>query len=291
MENPVTAEQDTSPRQVEEEPLGPEETRGNDDYEAVRSDTSRSPQPHNENRWAANEGRRKSFEDDYVRGGGASSRGEHGDVEADGPMSLIVRHLRFGTPASAVRKYFEQIGEVKDVYLPVDYERRSPRGFGFVEFVHASDAERALQELNETELDGSRVQISIAQHGRKSPSTMRQRSNAARRRYGGGGGGRRDGPYERSSDYERRRRDYSPRGYRSYERRPPRNEDRYGGGGDYADYDRGSSSYRDSGRHEYRDGGSSRHEYRDGRDRYSSGGSAGGRPPHRGGGAGDNEYY
>eukprot|EP01055_Gregarina_sp_Pseudo9_P000752 Gregarina_sp_Pseudo_9__751@NODE_1482_length_1560_cov_9_449704_g1372_i0_p2_GENE_NODE_1482_length_1560_cov_9_449704_g1372_i0NODE_1482_length_1560_cov_9_449704_g1372_i0_p2_ORF_typecomplete_len270_score60_06RRM_1/PF00076_22/3e18Nup35_RRM_2/PF14605_6/6_2e07RRM_2/PF04059_12/0_00056Limkainb1/PF11608_8/3_1e03Limkainb1/PF11608_8/0_0027RRM_5/PF13893_6/0_004RRM_occluded/PF16842_5/0_018RRM_3/PF08777_11/0_09_NODE_1482_length_1560_cov_9_449704_g1372_i02511060 len=266
----TTQEQDTSPRQVEEEPIGVEESRPNEDYEA-RSDASRSPPPHNENRWAANEGRRKSFEDDYVRG--APPR--DGDADADGPMSLIVRHLRFGTPASAVRKYFEQCGEVKDVYLPVDYERRSPRGFGFVEFVHASDAERALRELNETELDGSRVQISIAQHGRKSPSTMRQRSNAARRRYG-----RRDGPYDRSSDYDRRRRDYSPRGYRSYERRPPR-EDRYGG--DYPEYDR----YREGGsRHEYRDG-SARHEYRDGRDRYSSG-SGSGRPPHRGG---DAEYY
>eukprot|EP01053_Blabericola_migrator_P005386 Blabericola_migrator_1__5385@NODE_275_length_10491_cov_112_748561_g228_i0_p4_GENE_NODE_275_length_10491_cov_112_748561_g228_i0NODE_275_length_10491_cov_112_748561_g228_i0_p4_ORF_typecomplete_len279_score29_33RRM_1/PF00076_22/3_4e18Nup35_RRM_2/PF14605_6/6_5e07RRM_2/PF04059_12/1_8e04RRM_2/PF04059_12/0_00076Limkainb1/PF11608_8/3_3e03Limkainb1/PF11608_8/0_0019RRM_5/PF13893_6/0_0044RRM_occluded/PF16842_5/0_026RRM_3/PF08777_11/0_11_NODE_275_length_10491_cov_112_748561_g228_i040674903 len=278
MENAVVAEQDTSPRQVEEEAIGPEESRGNEEYDAARSDTSRSPPPHNENRWAANE-RRKSFEDDYARGG-PSSRGGDGDLDTgDGPMSLIVRHLRFGTPASAVRKYFEQCGEVKDVYLPVDYERRSPRGFGFVEFVHASDAERALRELNDTELDGSRVQISIAQHGRKSPSTMRQRSNAARRRYG-----RRDGPYDRSSDYDRRRRDYSPRGYRSYDRRPPR-DDRYGG--DYADYDRPSSGagYRDGGRHEYRDGGSSRHEYRDGRDRYSSGSAS--RPQHRG----DAEYY
>eukprot|EP01054_Gregarina_sp_Poly1_P003233 Gregarina_sp_Poly_1__3232@NODE_1920_length_3080_cov_105_681713_g1238_i0_p1_GENE_NODE_1920_length_3080_cov_105_681713_g1238_i0NODE_1920_length_3080_cov_105_681713_g1238_i0_p1_ORF_typecomplete_len280_score33_35RRM_1/PF00076_22/4_4e18Nup35_RRM_2/PF14605_6/6_6e07Limkainb1/PF11608_8/3_3e03Limkainb1/PF11608_8/0_0012RRM_2/PF04059_12/0_00089RRM_5/PF13893_6/0_0048RRM_occluded/PF16842_5/0_057RRM_3/PF08777_11/0_14_NODE_1920_length_3080_cov_105_681713_g1238_i013052144 len=279
MENSVQ-EQDTSPRQVEEEAIGVEESRPNEDYEA-RSDASRSPPLHNENRWAANEGRRKSFEDDYVRGG--PPRGSAGDADADtdadGPMSLIVRHLRFGTPASAVRKYFEQCGEVKDVYLPVDYERRSPRGFGFVEFVHASDAERALRELNETDLDGSRVQISIAQHGRKSPSTMRQRSNAVRRRYG-----RRDGPYDRSSDYDRRRRDYSPRGYRSYDRRPHR-EDRYGG--DYADYDRpsGGSSYREGGRHEYRDG-SGRHEYRDGRDRYSSG-SGSGRPPYRGG---DGEY-
>ena len=42
----------------------------------------------------------------------------------------------------------EKYGEVKDVYIPMDYYTRRPRGFAFVEFLNADEALEAVTKLN-----------------------------------------------------------------------------------------------------------------------------------------------
>lgn len=131
---------------------------------------------------------------------------------------------------------------MKDVYLPLEYETRRPRGFGFVEFERPGDAARAIDELNERELDGRKIYVAVAQHGRKTASVMRTRCSR--------GGSRRGEPYSAPARYGGRDR-YESRsgGYRSSRDRsysPRRYDDR-----PTREY---SGRYRDSGRsHEYRD--------------------------------------
>ncbi|XP_026190891.1 probable splicing factor, arginine/serine-rich 4 [Cyclospora cayetanensis] len=179
--------------------------------------------------------------------------------ESDGQqrMSLLVRNLSYQTSPEAVRNAFAVYGSVKDVYLPLDYHSRLPRGFGFVEFWHREDAERALEKMDGFELDGKAIEVAIAKKGRSAPQQMKQRD-------------------------ERGRRDVSPRGRRYEDDRrysrmdsPPRR--RYGsrerGGRDYRDrgwwgaYDRRDREREDGG-HGYRGGGGGyRDDYRDSRRR------------------------
>uniref|UniRef100_A0A8C9GRT9 RRM domain-containing protein n=1 Tax=Piliocolobus tephrosceles TaxID=591936 RepID=A0A8C9GRT9_9PRIM len=79
-----------------------------------------------------------------------------------------------------VREKFKKYGAIKDVYLPIDYYTKEPKGFGFVEFYNPSDAEQALKEMNGLELDGNKIDVFVAQRGRSNPrdgySPMRRTS-------------------------------------------------------------------------------------------------------------------
>mmetsp|Transcript_23633 Transcript_23633/g.3925 ORF Transcript_23633/g.3925 Transcript_23633/m.3925 type:complete len:85 (+) Transcript_23633:134-388(+) len=59
--------------------------------------------------------------------------------------SLLVRNLDERQRVEDLRKFFEDFGEIRDIYIPRDYYTRKPRGFGFVEFKHYSDAKKALE--------------------------------------------------------------------------------------------------------------------------------------------------
>ena len=64
---------------------------------------------------------------------------------------------------------------MKDVYLPLDYYSRRPRGFGFVEFTTHEEAKDALDKANGADLSGSTLTVDLAREGRKrvSPNIAR----------------------------------------------------------------------------------------------------------------------
>ncbi|KAK9172100.1 RNA recognition motif domain protein family protein [Cryptosporidium meleagridis] len=132
----------------------------------------------------------------------------------DPRRSLLIRSLRFDTPTSLVRREFERFGAIRDVYLPLDYRSRRPRGFGFVEYVEEEDARAALEKMDGAILDGVTISVTFAQEGRKSPESMRHREYES---FHGSGGrhlsGHRYGPHHhyKSDPY---RRYPSPRDYR-----------------------------------------------------------------------------
>ena len=66
-----------------------------------------------------------------------------------------------------VRRFFEKYGEVRDVYLPLDYYTRRARGFGFVEFSTHEEAKDALDKANGADLSGSNLHVDLAREGRK----------------------------------------------------------------------------------------------------------------------------
>jgi RNA recognition motif-containing protein len=86
---------------------------------------------------------------------------------------LYVGNLPFTTTEESVRALFSQHGTVERVSLISDRDTGRPRGFGFVEMSN-SDAARAMQALNGTDLDGRSLKVSEAQE---------------RERSGGNGGG------------------------------------------------------------------------------------------------------
>jgi len=137
------------------------------------------------------------------RGDRRSRRDDRGES-----ASVLVRHLNYKTTVDELRKVFTEFGEVVDVYLPLDYHSRRPRGFGFVQFANGDDANAARKAVDQTEIDGSRVEVVIAQQNRKSPGTMRRFGRRNDDRYDD----RRSGRGYRESGYSRRderRRSYS----------------------------------------------------------------------------------
>ena len=102
-------------------------------------------------------------------------------------MNIYVGNLPKTTNEDAVRKVFSEYGEVTEVKLIEDRYSGELRGFGFVEMSSKSDAQKAIQEVDGTELEGNTLIVNEARP-REDRSGGRPRSGGRR---GGGGGGSR----------------------------------------------------------------------------------------------------
>uniref|UniRef100_A0A061RGN7 FUS-interacting serine-arginine-rich protein 1 n=1 Tax=Tetraselmis sp. GSL018 TaxID=582737 RepID=A0A061RGN7_9CHLO len=114
--------------------------------------------------------------------------------------SILLRNLSRSTRTEDIRYLSEKYGPVRDVYLPLDYYTKEPRGIGFVEFVDTRDAEDARRGFDRRVIDGREVVAVFAEQGRKKPQDYRR----------GGGGGSRYSDRPRGDDRPRggRERDY-----------------------------------------------------------------------------------
>jgi len=93
--------------------------------------------------------------------------------------NIFVGNLSFTATEDSVRSMFEAYGPVDRVSIVTDRDTGQPKGFGFVEMTNDADAEKAINALNGTELNGRALTINEAR-----PKTERSG--------GGGGGGRRN---------------------------------------------------------------------------------------------------
>uniref|UniRef100_K1R1B1 35 kDa SR repressor protein n=1 Tax=Magallana gigas TaxID=29159 RepID=K1R1B1_MAGGI len=135
--------------------------------------------------------------------------------------SLYVRNVpsteRAEEMAEELRALFGKYGPLTDVYVPVDYYTRDPRGFAYVQYplfrltksvlllsslVHvidySRDADDALYHLDRTRFYGMELEVEFARGDRKTPNQMRSKDR----------GGRRSSPYRDSyygGDHDRRR--------------------------------------------------------------------------------------
>jgi RNA recognition motif-containing protein len=100
---------------------------------------------------------------------------------------LFVGNLSFDTTTGDLETLFSQIGACDSAAVVTDRATGRSRGFGFVEMASASDAQKAISELNGRELHGRTINVSEA----------REREGGGGgggfRRGGGGGGARRGG--------------------------------------------------------------------------------------------------
>jgi cold-inducible RNA-binding protein len=98
---------------------------------------------------------------------------------------LFVGGLSWDTNADSLRTAFEQFGEVTDAAVISDRETGRSRGFGFVTFAEASDADSAIQQMHERELDGRTINVNEA----KERAPRGGGGGGGGGGYGGGGGG------------------------------------------------------------------------------------------------------
>lgn len=94
---------------------------------------------------------------------------------------LFVGGLSWDTTEDTLRNHFAQVGPVASAQVITDKFTGKSRGFGFVEMSNPDDAQKAIQDLNGTQLDGRAIVVNEA------------KPMAPRENRGGGGGGYRGG--------------------------------------------------------------------------------------------------
>ncbi|MEE6475795.1 hypothetical protein FKM82_010859 [Ascaphus truei] len=87
--------------------------------------------------------------------------------------SLFVRNVADGTRPEDLRREFGRYGPIVDVYVPLDFYNRRPRGFAYIQFEDVRDAEDALYNLNRKWVCGRQIEIQFAQGDRKTPGQMK----------------------------------------------------------------------------------------------------------------------
>jgi len=94
---------------------------------------------------------------------------------------LFVGSLSWDTNDDGLHAAFSPFGEIAEAIVISDRHTGRSRGFGFVTFNDDEAADKAIEALNGTELDGRTIRVDVAQ--------ARERSGGDG---GGGGGGGRD---------------------------------------------------------------------------------------------------
>ena len=75
---------------------------------------------------------------------------------------LYVGNLSYQVDDAALNKFFAEAGEVVEAKVIVDKMSGRSKGFGFVTMVDADTAKKAMEMLNEKEMDGRKIRVSIA---------------------------------------------------------------------------------------------------------------------------------
>lgn len=106
-------------------------------------------------------------------------------------MNIFVAKLNYDTEETSVRELFEQFGQVESVKIIMDKFTGRSKGYGFIEMPTEEEGLAAIEQLNESELDGRTIVVKQAE----------DRRNNNR----GGGGGDRRRSYDRNDGYRDRR--------------------------------------------------------------------------------------
>jgi RNA recognition motif-containing protein len=77
-------------------------------------------------------------------------------------MNIFVARLNFKTRREDLEAAFAKFGQIASAKIVKDRETGRSKGFGFVEMPNDDEANRAIQALNETELDGRTIVVKPA---------------------------------------------------------------------------------------------------------------------------------
>lgn len=75
---------------------------------------------------------------------------------------LFVGSLAWATTDDTLRAHFEQAGTVTSARVIMDKMTGRSRGFGFVEMATEAEAQKAINELNGSTLDGREIAVTEA---------------------------------------------------------------------------------------------------------------------------------
>ncbi|ESZ94518.1 hypothetical protein SBOR_5098 [Sclerotinia borealis F-4128] len=116
-----------------------------------------------------NEGRKRSFDDDAVidtvdeESQGPASKKFRKETNSSARRSLFVRSLPVTATSSALTELFSDNYPLKHATVVLDPVTKQSKGYGFVTFADAEDAQRALDEFNGQAFQGRKMKIEIAQ--------------------------------------------------------------------------------------------------------------------------------
>lgn len=88
-------------------------------------------------------------------------------------MNMYVSNLSFHTTEEDLKKLFEQFGAVSSAKVIIDRETGKSRGFGFVEMGEDAKAKEAIIGLNNKEIEGRAMSVTVARE--KAPRSENNR--------------------------------------------------------------------------------------------------------------------
>ncbi len=101
--------------------------------------------------------------------------------------NIYVGGLPYSTTEGQLQEIFAEYGSVESARVIADKFTGRSRGFGFVEMSSGGEAQKAIEALNGTEIEGRTLTVNEAR-----PQEKRSGFGDDRRGGGGGGGGRRN---------------------------------------------------------------------------------------------------
>jgi len=75
---------------------------------------------------------------------------------------LFVGRLSYGTTDSQLSDHFSQAGTVTSAKVITDKYSGQGKGFGFVEMASEEETKKAIEQLNNSELDGRQIVVNEA---------------------------------------------------------------------------------------------------------------------------------
>ncbi len=77
-------------------------------------------------------------------------------------MNIFVGNLNFQTTEKQLENIFSEFGQVRSARIVNDAYTKRPRGFGFVDMPDRANAEKAIETLHNTSLNGQSMIINEA---------------------------------------------------------------------------------------------------------------------------------
>ena len=111
-------------------------------------------------------------------------------------MNIFVGSLPFKIEESELQEIFEEYGEVTSVKIITDRATGRSKGFGFVEMTNEEEAKKAIEELNNAEIEGRTIVVNKAEEkkeGSRPSGGFRGGNSGGGFRGGNSGGGFRGG--------------------------------------------------------------------------------------------------
>ena len=98
------------------------------------------------------------------------------------PTRLFVGNLSYQTAENDLQDYFAQAGAVTSVNLMMDKITGKSRGFAFIEFASADEANKAIEQFHNKEFQGRSLTVNIARPREERPPRWSERGEAESRR-------------------------------------------------------------------------------------------------------------
>lgn len=75
---------------------------------------------------------------------------------------LFIANLPWSVTSDSLKELFSQFGEVLEAQIITDRSSGRSKGFGFVTFSSEEDAQKAINEMNDKEIDGRKLVVNVA---------------------------------------------------------------------------------------------------------------------------------
>lgn len=101
--------------------------------------------------------------------------GRSGPPDIKDSYSLLVLNITFRTTADDLYPLFDRYGKVVDIFIPRDRRTGDSRGFAFVRYKYADEAEKAIERLDGRNVDGRDIVVQFAKYGPNAESIQKGR--------------------------------------------------------------------------------------------------------------------